>query len=50
LPNYNAFYGSLSGTILFLFWLEWNMSLLIVGGHFLRLWPGGAGKTPAGAP
>jgi len=50
LPNYNVFYGSLSGTILFLFWLEWNMSLLIVGGHFLRLWPGGAEKTPATAP
>jgi len=50
LPNYNAFYGSLSGTILFLFWLEWNMSLLIVGGHFLRLWPAGANEARAGAP
>ncbi|MBF0481886.1 MAG: YihY/virulence factor BrkB family protein [Desulfovibrionaceae bacterium] len=45
LPNYNAFYGSLSGTILFLFWLEWNMSLFIAGGHFLRLWPGDALET-----
>lgn len=38
LSEYSLIYGSLSGTVLFLLWLEFNMALILLGGHFLHLW------------
>lgn len=38
LPNYNAVYGSLAGVVLFLLWIDYNMALILWGGHFLRLY------------
>lgn len=37
LPNYTRIYGSLAGIVLFLLWLEYNMSVILWGGHLLRL-------------
>jgi len=36
LPNYSLVYGSLSSTVLFLLWLNYNMALILWGGLFLR--------------
>lgn len=38
IPDYYMIYGSLSATVLFMLWLQYNMSLLLWGGHYLRLW------------
>jgi membrane protein len=38
MPNYALVYGSLAAVILFLLWLNYNMALLLLGGHFIRLW------------
>ncbi|THB62831.1 MAG: YihY/virulence factor BrkB family protein, partial [Desulfovibrio sp.] len=38
LPNYSRVYGSLAGIVLFMLWLEYNMSLILWGGHYIRLW------------
>lgn len=38
LPDYALIYGSLAGIVLFLLWLEYNMGLILWGGHMLRLW------------
>lgn len=38
LPNYALVYGSLAGLVLFLLWLEYNMALILWGGHCIRLW------------
>ncbi len=41
LPGYTRIYGSLAGIILFLLWLEYNMAVILWGGHVLRLWQEG---------
>jgi len=38
LPNYALVYGSLAGLALFMLWLEYNMALILWGGHWVRLW------------
>jgi len=38
LPRYNLVYGSLAGMILFLLWLNYNLALILFGGHFIRIW------------
>ncbi len=37
-PKYNLVYGSLAGMVLFLLWLNYNLALILFGGHFIRLW------------
>lgn len=47
LPNYSVVYGSLAGIVLFLLWLDYNMALILWGGHYIRLWKmevAGAGR------
>ncbi len=43
MPNYALVYGSLAAVILFLLWLNYNMALILIGGHFIRLWGAGGG-------
>lgn len=38
LPNYALVYGSLAGIVLFMLWLDYNMALILWGGHCIRLW------------
>lgn len=38
LPRYHLVYGSLSGAVLFLLWLDYNAWLLVWGAWFLRIW------------
>lgn len=38
LPRYELVYGSLSGAVLFLLWLDYNAWLVLFGAWFLRLW------------
>ncbi|MFP5259260.1 MAG: YhjD/YihY/BrkB family envelope integrity protein [Acidobacteriota bacterium] len=38
LPRYELVYGSLSGAVLFLLWLDYNAWLVLLGAWFLRLW------------
>jgi len=38
MPRYELVYGSLSGVVLFLLWLDYNAWLVLVGAWFLRLW------------
>ncbi len=38
LPRYHLVYGSLSGAVLFLLWLDYNAWLLLWGAWFLRVW------------
>lgn len=45
LPGYTRIYGSLAGIILFLLWLEYNMAVILWGGHVLRLWQEGSCKA-----
>jgi membrane protein len=39
LPNYSKVYGPLAGIVLFLLWIEYNMALILIGGHLVRVWP-----------
>ena len=41
LPSYSLVYGSLASIVLFLLWLEYNMALILLGGHCIRLCEGG---------
>ena len=36
--RYELVYGSLSGAVLFLLWLQYNACLVLWGSWFLRLW------------
>lgn len=38
LPRYQVVYGSLSGAVLFLLWLDYHACLLLAGAWFLRCW------------
>jgi membrane protein len=38
LPRYELVYGSLSGAVLFLLWLDYNAWLVLLGAWFLCLW------------
>ncbi len=38
LPRYHLVYGSLTGAVLFLLWLDYNAMLVLWGGWFLRVW------------
>ncbi|KHK01040.1 Inner membrane protein YihY, formerly thought to be RNase BN [Desulfovibrio sp. TomC] len=38
LPRYELVYGSLSGAVLFLLWLDYNAWLVLLGAWFLHLW------------
>jgi len=38
LPRYHMVYGSLSGAVLFLLWLNYNAGLVLWGAWFLRIW------------
>jgi hypothetical protein len=29
----------LAGIVLFLLWIEYNMALILIGGHLVRVWP-----------
>lgn len=46
LPRYHLVYGSLSGAVLFLLWLDYNLCLLLWGAWFLRLWQRGHAGAP----
>lgn len=52
LPNYSKVYGSLAGIVLFLLWIEYNMALILIGGHLIRAWPdvASAPRCPATDP
>lgn len=38
MPRYELVYGSLSGAVLFVLWLDYNAWLVLFGAWFLRLW------------
>ena len=48
LPRYNLVYGSLAGMVLFLLWLNYNLALVLFGGHFIRLWGAEVSRERAG--
>ncbi len=48
LPNYSKVYGPLAGIVLFLLWIEYNMALILIGGHLIRIWPDVSSESPGG--
>lgn len=43
-PNYALVYGPLAGIILFLLWLNYNMTLILLGAHVIRVSSGGCAR------